>query len=130
MGSRRTATEGLARSRVSWLFFKARTTNIREGALPVRRSLWSYGHLLLRSAKLDPRRAAKAVQADRCRMVLRFEHDGLREQSGSCRTGTRSLPDGSAGAGFLSNQKTMSSAQQHTPFSVVSSFYAKPKETR
>jgi len=27
----------------------------REGALPARRSLWSYGHLLLRSAKLDPR---------------------------------------------------------------------------
>ncbi len=32
-----------------------RGTPDREGALPVQRSLWSYGHLSLRSAKLDPR---------------------------------------------------------------------------
>jgi hypothetical protein len=36
----------------------------REGALPVRRSLWSYGHLQLRSAKLDPARRKDVLEAN------------------------------------------------------------------
>jgi len=41
-----------------------------EGALPVRRSLWSYGHLLLRSAKLDPRAPRRRARSQRCIFVL------------------------------------------------------------
>ena|ERR1700733_3297550 len=42
----------------------------REGAQPVRRSLWSYGHLLLRSAKLDPRAPRRRSRSQRCIFVL------------------------------------------------------------
>ena len=53
----------------------------REGALPVRRSLWSYGHLLLRSAKLDPRARREGVlEANGVFSRLIGEGSGLREE--------------------------------------------------
>jgi hypothetical protein len=42
----------------------------REGALPVRRSLWSYGRLLLRSAKLDPRAPRRRARSQSCIFAL------------------------------------------------------------
>jgi hypothetical protein len=64
-----------------------------EGAQPVRRSLWSYGHLLLRSAKLDPRAPRRRFRSQRCFSFLLIRQGrGLRDRSGGCRTRTRSLP--------------------------------------
>jgi len=47
-----------------------RRTPDGEGALPVRRSLWSYGHLLLRSAKLDPRAPRRRSRSQQCIFTL------------------------------------------------------------
>src|ERR1700733_16332833 len=47
-----------------------RGTPEAEGALPVQRSLWSYGHLSFRLAKLDPRAPRRPSPRQRCRFVL------------------------------------------------------------
>jgi hypothetical protein len=60
-----------------------------EGALPVRRSLWSYGHLRLRSAKLDPARREDVPEANGAFSSLIREGYGLRERRIAR---TRSLP--------------------------------------
>jgi len=70
----------------------------REGALPVRRSLWCFACFLLagRSRILARRRRSRS---QRCIFALDLEGSGLRERSGNCRTRTRSLPAlGSAAA--------------------------------
>ena len=54
-----------------------------EGALPVRRSLWSYGHFLLRWAKLDRRAPRRDVpEANGAFSALIREGYRLRERSG------------------------------------------------
>src|ERR1700733_11683959 len=49
-----------------------------EGAPPVRRSLRSYGHLWLRSAKLDPLAPRRRSRSQQCNFVLDRERCGLR----------------------------------------------------